>query len=107
MKTIFSFAFCETSLTPDVVWYSVTVGKSQRDQQAHSWLTKFARQSAACFYAKHNALVQQFIDNVARSLFNGFNPNRFLRRKMVPITLLVNFLKNNPANFLNANPLKI
>ena len=107
MKTIFSFAFCESTLNPNVVWYSVKVGTSQRDQQAHSWLTKFAQQSTACFYAMHDAQVQQFIDNVARSLFNGFNPNRFLRRKMVPITLLVNFLKSNPATFLNANPLKI
>ena len=107
MKTIFSFAFCESTLTPDVVWYSVTVGQSQRDKQAHSWLTKVARQSSAYFYAKHNAQVQQFIDSVARSLFNDFNPNRFLRRKMLPVTCLVNFLKSNPASFLNANPLKI
>ena len=106
MKTVFSFAFCESTLTPDIVWYSVEVGTSQRDQQAHSWLTKFARQSTACFYAKHTCQVQQFIDNVARSFFNGYNPNRFLRRKMLPVTCLVNFLKSNPASFLNANPLK-
>lgn len=107
MKTIFSFAYCESTLSPNVVWYSVTVGKGHRDQQAHAWLTKFARQSSAFFYAKHNAQVQQFIDNVARSMFNGFNPNRFLRRKMLPVTCLVNFLKTNPAAYLNAIPLKI
>lgn len=107
MKRIYQFAFCEREITPEVVFYLVKVGTSEKDRQAHTYMKKLTEKSNCFLYALHDNEMQKFIDNIAKSQFKTKTPWKFLRSKMVEITQLVKFIKQYPYNYLNANPLKI
>lgn len=107
MKRIFDFAFCEGCITPEVVWYMVPIGQSVTDSRAKHQLEAIIRGDNRFFFALHTKAISEFLSRVARSVFSHGQKrpclgNLMLRRKQVPVTQLVRFLRHCPPTLLNS-----
>lgn len=107
MKTLFDFVYCNTRLTPDVVWYTVAVGCGRASHAACERITSLAAASTDFFFTKHTKEVVIFKADCALSLFPAdgtkrLPPLRKLRQAFVNVEWLARFLRRYPASFLNA-----
>ena len=107
MKRIFDFAYCESRITPEVVWYMVPIGQSVTDRRAKHQLEAIIRGDNRFFFELHTKSISEFLSQVARSVFGHGQLRRsmgkfMLRRKQVPVTQLVRFLKHYPPTLLNS-----
>lgn len=107
MKTLHDFAFCDGTLTPGVVFYLVTVGVSERDQQAKASIQRRVAGDCRYFFCVHTKETANFITRVEQSLFASAMYGRdhvhsYLRRKVVTITWLAAFLRSCPPMLLNS-----
>lgn len=64
MKQVHYFLACSGVLTPQVVLYLVMVGKSEREQKAHSWLVRHCSNDNRFFYHLACKEVAEFLDRV-------------------------------------------
>lgn len=107
MKTLYDFVYCNSHLTPDVVWYTVAVGCGRASHVACERITSLAATSTDFFFTKHTKEVVIFKSECALSLFphdgtKRVPPLRKLRQAFVSVELLARFLRRYPASFLNA-----
>lgn len=104
MKQLFDFVYCDGVITPSVVFYLVKVGRSSRDQQAKRFIENSAT-SVNFLFVRHSKDMAGFVEKIAVSIFGCSNKlivTKCLRRKMVNVTWLATFLKNNPPCLLNS-----
>lgn len=107
MKTLYDFVYCNSRLTPDVVWYTVAVGCGRASHVACERITSLAAASTDFFFTKHTKEVVVFKSECALSLFphdgtKRVPPLRKLRQAFVGVEWLARFLRRYPAAFLNA-----
>lgn len=107
MKTLYDFVYCNSHLTPDVVWYTVAVGCSRASHVACERISSLAAASTDFFFTKHTNEVVIFKADCALSLFphdgtKRVPPMRKLRQASVNVEWLARFLRHYPASFLNA-----
>lgn len=107
MKTLYDFVYCNSHLTPNVVWYTVAVGCSHASHVACERITSLAAASTNFFFTKHTKEVVIFKSECALSLFphdgtKRVPPLRKLRQAFVDVEWLARFLRRYPAAFLNA-----
>ena len=107
MKTLYDFVYCNSHLTPDIVWYTVAVGCGHASQVACERITSLAAASTDFFFTKHTKEVVIFKADCALSLFphdgtKRVPPLRKLRQAFVNVEWLARFLRHYPAAFLNA-----
>ncbi len=96
----YDFAFCDGTLTPNVVWFIVKVGTSLRDRAALRFLRGITSASSRFFFTLHSLEVANFKSAVAASF--GYSSTLLLRQRVVSITWLVAFLRRTPACLLNS-----
>lgn len=104
MKTLFDFIYCDGMPSPATVFYLVSVGISRRDKAAFSFVRRAANTNNF-FFTRHDNLTQSFINRCANSIFSGADEHKaaaYLRRKLVPVTWLASFLRQNPPALLNS-----
>lgn len=107
MKILYDFVYCNSHLTPDVVWYTVAVGCSHASHVACERISSIAAASTDFFFTKHTKEVVIFKSDCALSLFphdgtKRVPPLRKLRQAFVNVEWLAKFLRCYPASFLNA-----
>jgi len=107
MKTLYDFVYCNSHLTPDVVWYTVAVGCSRASHVACERISSLAAASTDFFFTKHTKEVVIFKADCALSLFphdgtKRVPPLKKLRQAFVNVEWLARFLRRYPAAFLNA-----
>ena len=107
MKTLYDFVYCNSQLTPGVVWYTVAVGCGHASHVACKQITSLAAASNDFFFTKHTKEVVIFKSECALSLFphdgtKRVPPLRKLRQAFVDVEWLAKFLRRYPAAFLNA-----
>lgn len=107
MITIFDFVYCQEEFSPLVVWYSVRVGISKRDQRARQFIEGFARCSGHVLFARHDgqmsALKDAFAAQLAESRSAAARPSTLLLRQVtVNVRALACFLRCCPAALLNS-----
>lgn len=108
MKKVYDFLFCDGTLHPGVVWYSVRVGTSQVDQLAYRYLSNLVRGNCNFLFTKHSAEMALFRQKMAISLFSGRDLKSapvvtLMRSCFVDVVPLARFLKKYPASFLNSS----
>ena len=108
MKKIFDFAYCEGCITPEVVWYMVPIGRSVVDRRAMRQLEAIIKGDNRFFFQLHTKSISEFLSQVARSVFRHDQRRPWLgklmlRRKQVPVTQLVRFLRTCPPALLNSS----
>lgn len=104
MKKLYDFIYCQDEfLTREVIFYLVRVGTSKRDQKALRYVRRMTK--GASYIAIHDTASQQFVEKCATTLYSGRGQRiatALIRRKMVEITWLANFLRSAPAALLNS-----
>lgn len=106
MKKIHDFVYSPGELTPDVVWYSVAVGASKRDQVAHGLLQKCAAKDRDCLYVVHTKEMADFQEKVAASFSRvgvpgNVMPLSVLRRVYINVVDLARCVRTMPLSYLN------
>lgn len=107
MITMFDFVYCQGEFSPLVVWYSVRVGISKRDQRARQFIEGIARCSGDILFARHDgqmsALKDAFAAQLAESRPAGKRPTTLLLRQVtVNVRALASMLRCWPAALLNS-----
>lgn len=103
MKRLYDFIFCPGTLRPDIVFYTLTAGKSERDRRALAWLQTFVSHNTDFFLSLHTAASAEFIYNCKKSLFPGYCDTMCpARTAIISISQIVSFLKKYPAQLLNS-----
>lgn len=107
MKRIYDFVYSPGALSPTVVWYSVKVGTSMRDQAACRYVMSVAKDNISFLFTLHSQEMCSFKLNVACSLFpqapgKELAALNYLREVMIDICQLASWLKTRPHSFLNA-----
>lgn len=108
MKRLHLFAYCDSVISPAVVWYFVRVGQSIRDRRAHNALLAMAKDSSAILYSQHTQETATFLEKVATSLFPRYQTDRglcasALRRRLVDVVTLARFVRTAPICLLNTD----
>lgn len=106
MKRIYDFVYCDGMLSQDTVFYSVAVGRSERDQRALSFVRSKLIPGKTIF-ALHSGQFVKFMFLMEQKMFkNAYFTNvgcsHYLRRIYVQVTWLAYMLRNHPPTLLNS-----
>lgn len=106
MKVHYDFLYCPDQLNPQVVWYTLRVGRSQADQRAFAFVRAFIAGTTSFFLQRHSLEMAAFKEKISASLFTrvpfqGITAVSLLRQATIDVLELAKILRNFPAAFLN------
>lgn len=106
MKVLYDFLYCPDQLTPQVVWYTLRVGRSQADQRAFAFVRAFIAGTSSFFLQRHSLEMAAFKEKISASMFSlvperCITPVGMLRQATIDVLELAKFLRQFPAAFLN------
>lgn len=102
MKKIYDFVYCDSVLSHDTVFYSVAVGRSERDKRALRSIQQNL-QRGTYILSVHSEQFCQWLYQLEGILFNDdAHQKHYLRRLLVPVQWLATRIRTAPPSLLNS-----
>ncbi len=106
MKKVYDFVYCDGVLSQDTVFYSVAVGRGERDLQALR-VVRASLIPGKTFFAIHSEQFCLFMRQMEKELFknacfSSIGCSHYLRRIYVPVTWLAQMIRKYPMALLNS-----